>query len=83
MCVGMKQVEVRVLIVQCLERDVILNKQYDTVSLCIIIYIQCVIAFGGPLESKYHKSKVCQCTVLLLVALIQHMHNTITQQQVE
>ena len=36
MCVGMKQVDVRVIIVQCLERDYILNKDYNTVSLCII-----------------------------------------------
>ena len=33
MCVGMKQVEVRVIIVQCLEQDFILDKHYDTVTL--------------------------------------------------
>ena len=38
MCVGMKQVDVRVIIVQCLEQDYILNKDYNTVSLCIIMY---------------------------------------------
>ena len=33
MCVGMKQVEVRVIIVQCLEQDFILDKHYNTVTL--------------------------------------------------
>ena len=32
-CVGMKQVEVRVIILQCLEQDFILDKHYYTVTL--------------------------------------------------
>ena len=34
-CVGMKQVEVRVIIVQCLEQDFILDKHYNTVTLLL------------------------------------------------
>ena len=37
MCVGMKQVEVRVIIVQCLEQDFIVDKHYNTVTLLYII----------------------------------------------
>ena len=36
-CVGMKQVEVRVIIVQCLERDFILDKHYNTVALLLLL----------------------------------------------
>ena len=39
MFVGIKQVEVRVIIAQCLERDYILNKHYNTVSLLSSAYI--------------------------------------------
>ena len=37
MCVGMKQVEVRVIIVQCLEQDFILDKHYNTVTLLLLL----------------------------------------------
>ena len=33
MCVGMQQVDVRVIIVHCLEQDFILDKHYNTVTL--------------------------------------------------
>ena len=36
MCVGMKQVDVGIIIVQCLERDYILNKHYNAVSLLLL-----------------------------------------------
>ena len=39
MCVGMKQVEVRVIIVQCLEQDFILDKHHNTVTLLLLLYI--------------------------------------------
>ena len=37
MCVGMKQVDVRVIIVQCLEQDFILDKHYNTVTLLLLL----------------------------------------------
>ena len=37
--VGMKQVEVRVINVQCLEQDQIMNKHYNTYIIIIIIII--------------------------------------------
>ena len=37
MCVGMKQIEVRVIIVQCLEQDFILDKHYNTVTLYVTL----------------------------------------------
>ena len=40
-CVGMKQVEVRVIIVQCLERDFILDKHYNNVTLIAASMIPC------------------------------------------
>ena len=36
-CVGMKQVDVRVIIVQCLEQDFILDKHYNTVTLLTLL----------------------------------------------
>ena len=39
MCVGMKQVEVRVIIVQCLEQDFILDKHYNTVTLLLLLLL--------------------------------------------
>ena len=40
-CVGMKQVEVRVIIVQCLEQDFILDGHYNTVTLLLLLLPVC------------------------------------------
>ena len=37
-CIGMKQVDVRVINIQCLEWDYILNTHYNTVY-CILLYV--------------------------------------------
>ena len=47
----MKQVEVRVIIVQCLEQDFILDKHYDTVTL---LYYYKTLRFGLALPNKHH-----------------------------
>ena len=54
MCVGMKQVEVRVIIVQCLEWDFILDKHYNTVTLLFII------------NERLTQNMLCQQIIILI-----------------
>ena len=51
-CVGMKQVEVRIIIVQCLERDFILDKHYNTVTLLLLLLLLLFVVI------HYHKSSI-------------------------
>ena len=58
MCVGMKQVEVRVIIVQCLERDFILDKHYNTVTLLFII------------NERLTQNMLCQQIIILIDVIL-------------